>query len=714
MKGLAVTVNQNISLNGNWKFKQANLVSANLFSPIESDILWDSISVPANWYSKGFDIYGEVWYRKHFFVDNILKGNRIILNFKGVDYFTDVWINGSYVGNHEGYFQSFSFDITDFIQFDKENLISVKVNSPIEDPLKDWSLNKKLIKGIYSHHDTRPGGAWSPKGQERNTGGIWNDVYLEIENDIHIDSHIYFNDVDLKSKEGLIKSIINISNNRMEDESLEFVWTIESISNESSTDKIVFVERKTCKKGETKLEFNFSVPDVKLWHSWDYGSTNLYKITLELKSKDVIIDNNIETIAFRKIQYDKIKKVWLLNGKRIFLRGTNYISSQMLSEMTPEKYIDDITLIKKANINIIRVHAHIERQEFYDLCDKAGIMIWQDFPLQWGYTDDTTFIKNATSQAKDMVNQFSSHPSIIVWSMHNEPPWDADWMVYKYENYNPEQNRILDAVLFETVNKLDSTRIVHLASTTKEHPWYGWYSGTIKDYSKKAKIDLITEFGAQALPDLASLRKIFNENELYPETQKAWDKWDYHNFQRKETFELAKVEKGKNISEFINNTQKYQSELTKFAAESYRRQKYNPVSALFQFMFVECWESVNWGIVDYWRNPKPGYYALQQAFQPILPGIFSEFKDNALKVEIWAVNDLWESYPDSKLEYTIKCNDEIIETNSIPFDLNADSVKEIIKINKKEPTKGSYEIVAKIFDSKKKVLSINNNYLILK
>ena len=149
-----------IPLAGIWKFKQGDLQAANFYSAEISDHLWKNIKVPANWYLEGFDINGVAWYRKHFKISDQFAEKRITLKFGGVDYTADVWLNGQYIGFHEGYFQPFSFDVTEAIHFDKENLLAVKVNSPLEHHAEDWSLHKRQVKGIFGHHDTRPGGAW--------------------------------------------------------------------------------------------------------------------------------------------------------------------------------------------------------------------------------------------------------------------------------------------------------------------------------------------------------------------------------------------------------------------------------------------------------------------------------------------------------------------------------------------------------------------------
>ena len=169
---------------------------------------------------------------------------------------------------------------------------------------------------------------------------------------------------------------------------------------------------------------------------------------------------------------------------------------------------------------------------------------------------------------------------------------------------------------------------------------------------------------------------------------------------------------GKTIEEFIHNTQQYQAQLTQFAAESYRRQRYQPVSAIFQFMFVEDWPSINWGIVDYWRQTKPGYEMLKRAYQPILPSIIltkQQWKvGESVPVELWLINDLWKSMPNSKLTYTLKRVNEIVKQDSISISITPDSSKQIDKLNLSNLDRGDYQLSVKVTDSQGKLLGENS------
>jgi beta-mannosidase len=397
-----------------------------------------------------------------------------------------------------------------------------------------------------------------------------------------------------------------------------------------------------------------------------------------------VLDRRETVTGLRDILRDPQTQAWHVNGKRLFLRGTNYIPTQWLSEMGAREYARDVALMRQANVNAVRVHAHVGDRRFYLACDEAGVLVWQDFPLQWGYTDSAEFIDEAQRQAVAMVRTLDNHPSIFAWSMHNEPPWDAWWMKYKYPDYDPGQNRALDDRLERVVRQHDDSRYVHKASLSSEHQWQGWYSGHWTDFNKPSTHALITEYGAQALPDIESLRRIFNEDEIFPDTDKKLEHWAFHNFQKDETFKNAKVGRGKDIHEFIANSQDYQARLTQLAAESMRRQKYQPVGGIFQFMFVEDWPSMNWGVLDYWRRTKAGYKALARAYQPLLPSIEWSIEQPAAgstpQFGLWLVNDLPRAYTDLKFSWELACGAHVLAGDTFSAGVEADQATRLRSI----------------------------------
>ncbi len=679
-----VTSGNSRSLAGTWAF----LPSGSAAMPA-ADARWQRIQVPANWYTQGYDHHGIAWYRLQF---NAVADPAMVsrLHFGGVDYFADVWLNGQKLGAHEGYFQSFAFDVTPHLKTGQNTLL-VRVNSPLEKP-QDFSLHKRLIKGIFAHHDTRPGGAWSERGQERNTGGIWGEVRLQQSPQVQLVPQ----QVLVQPTQGLTHWRVNVDLDVLgtlpADAQLQ--WTLGEW------------------QGTSPVRDTLTIPIAhpKLWQPKGYGEQHLYTLSVSAVQNGTVLDSFQRTIGFRKVERSA-QGIWKINHQRILLKGTNYIAHQWLSAMTPQDFRRDIALMQAAHINTVRVHAHVTAPDFYRLCDEMGLMVWQDFPLQWGYQDTPEFHQQAVSQVGDMIRQFGQYPSIIHWTLHNEPPWDADWMKWKYQDYHPQQNKLLDAKLYKAAKTLDNTRPISAISSTKEHPWLGWYSGHWLDYAKPTKQSTIAEFGAQALPDRFALAKILGEEPELPTSKADWKPWEYHNFQRKETLEIAKVASGKTLEQFITNTQQYQVQLTQLAAESYRRQAYQPVGALFQFMLVEDWPSMNWGVVDFWRKPKPGYYALQHAYQPILPSLAwtkVEYAANEpVRVGVWALNDSLTRIPHAHYRLTLWQGKQKRDTQDWQFELTPDMHRQLRDYLVPVNAAGAYRLEAEILDAQGKVVSRN-------
>ena len=619
---------KDFSLNGEWKYYVENEPQSSTYQyEFTNDEL--TMNIPNNWYKEGVNHGGVVWFQKSF--ENTLdRDKKHFLYFKGVDYLCDIWLNDKFIGSHKGYFQHFEFDITDALK-SGENTLKVKVNSPLENYPEHYSLHKTLLRGVFAHHDTRPGGAWSAEGQDKNSGGIWNDVSIKSYNDYK------FEKVKIRpyiSKDAVLLDI-DFNLKRLKSE-----WFSKSlkvtVSPKNFEGKSFSKEFKVNSDEAQKIQMTLA--DAKLWETHDRGFSHLYDVTFEVGKSKYSLSTGFKSLVQNR------DKIHFLNGKSLYIKGTNYISSQYMSEMSEDALRKDLQLMKDAHINTVRVHAHIEPKRFYDLCDEMGLLVWQDYNLQWGYTESKAFEKEAVKQAIEMVDFLYNHPSIYIWSMHNEPPWNSDWMKWKYPDYNPEQNQRLDNILYDTVSAYDTYHLSKKLSSNLEHPWFGWYSGRYQDFVKPSKVPVITEYGAQAIPNFESLKKFVPNKYLHPKGKKAKKHWEYHNFQFNWN-EKNGVKFKKSTKAFIADSQKYQADLLKFATEMLRVQKYDKTTAVFQFMFNEGWPSMNWGIVDYYRETKLGYHALEKAFAPVII-VAQQNKDNTL--EFFVVNDLDTALKDVK------------------------------------------------------------------
>ena len=624
-----IGLRQIFDLGGVWKYT----TDPGDIAKAPDEARWHDVPVPSNWHLAGLPNYdGTVWYSRDFSLPQLTDGRIAHLRFNGVDYFTEVWVNGSRVGYHEGYFQAFTLDITEVAR--KQNTLLVKVTSPKEGP-EAWPKHKRLIKGILSLHDCRPGGMNLDRGQDGNTGGIWNNVEVWVSDPTHIDeirvspvlipkdSARPYGDEDVAKLH--VEAAI-VSDEVQEIEAHVRIWRSDLSPEESCAEEVRLLRLVP---GTTTHTFIETINSPELWWTWDRGPQSFYTVQVQLSSHGRIRDEAEARCGVRSFSIDP-DGTWHLNGQRIFPRGTNLLPAQWLSEYTPERIAEDVALLKQANVNAVRIHGHVNRTELYDALDEAGILVWQDFALQWVYAHDDQFVENATSQIKDMVRLLYNHPSIVIWACQNEPR---------------ENLRDLTPVLVNAVRQVeDDTRVVRQASTMVEHTYPGWYYGSYLEYRETPAQPLVTEFGAQALPSEKLLRETFPAAQLFPPD---WEEWAYHNFQYHETFHVAGIKTGRSLHAFVKDSQEYQSRLLQFAIESYRRKKYQGVTGLFQFMFVDSWPSISWSVVDYHRTPKMGYYALQRAYQPVLASLEIRQDKVAIgqqvQIGLSIVNDLQES-----------------------------------------------------------------------
>ncbi len=640
--------NKIFSLDGNWFYILDKQDQLN-YNEVKRKYLTGetgNVKIPSNWYLTEIgDFFGSVWFIKEF--DYEMKKDELsILQFNGVDYFAEVFLNDIYLGKHEGYFQNFFFDISNHIKSEK-NVLIVKVTSPREDTDYIWPDRKQLIKGIFNHHDCRPGGWDKNYGQDRNTGGIWNSVLIYSNPSIYFNNLKIFSKIFYQENKALINFELEYYLNSKVNHNINLKGEIKK------SEKVIWTnDFQIIRNLNSRISIVAELENPQLWFPYDIGIPELYEF-------NVYCDNEILLNTHFGIREVELKdNCFYINGKKLFLRGTNLIAEQMLSSLNEDKINFIVTSLKEANINIVRIHAHINRHELYDAFDREGILVWQDFALQWTYDESKEFIANATSQIKDMVKQFHHHPSIVFWCCHNEPG---------------EQIKILDEFLFDAVLREDNSRIVRKASNYEEHCYEGWYWGKKENYVATPMGPLVTEFGAQALPSKDSLLKFIPESIINnPEEQK----WNYHNFQYEQTFHIARIDKGNSIDEFIDNSQSYQAELLKKAIHSYRRKKFHGINGIFQFMFIDCWESITWSVIDYFGQKKKGFYALKNSFNPLLlsvnllQNIYSNLSKR-LNLEFWIINDYHKEFSDHFVHFYID-EDEIyvqkidrIEENSI-------------------------------------------------
>ncbi len=592
---------------------------------------WSPIRVPWHWQLEdAFATYeGFVLYRCRFAYRRPPSGEMVSLRFGGVYYAARVWLNGVYLGDHEGYFSAFEFDVTDLVVAAGENELLVEVFSPEELEEND----RKTIGGVWA--------MWDGMAPHINPGGIFKDVSLVLDGGVRIRFLIAAADhtgrgaahVDLYSRYSTRAKLVG----RVRPFGFEAL-------------DVEFEREVQIEEGENRFDIGFHVPGVRVWSTWDRGEQPLYELLLSCAGAEDRARFGASTVELRDW------KVYL-NGERIFLRGINYLPSDAYPARATKALLRaDASLVREAGMNSVRVHAHVADREFYEACDELGLLVLQDFPLQW--THRRTILGPAVVQAGEMARILRGNPCVGIYLAHDEPffvappeKWSAlgllrtaaevlspRWMLW--------QRRVLDPAVMRAISEEDDTRPVIDAAghpLTTNHLYFGWYYGQFRDLERIVKIfpgfsRLPTEYGAQAMPDPESLQEIWPSG-----TPPDWS--DLTLNYRLQVQRMARYVpwRGDRLA-FASESQRYQAEVLKHATELFRRRKYSPTGGTFAFMLNDPAPAVSWSVVDWRRRPKMAYETLLTAMRPVL--ICAEYPKEHYEVgeknslPLFLINDL--------------------------------------------------------------------------
>lgn len=636
-------------------------VSNSYYSSDFDDFSWEVVRVPFLHYAT--ESNSTMWLRKTFVFEDDIERNRVKLVFKGAWLIAEVWLNDRYLGKHTGYFSPFYFDVTDYLIPHEKNVVAVFLSSPVDTNLRD----KFYIEGIYNDWDVKPYPNWAlgnlPSNYEWHVPiGLWGGVELAISGDVSIDLALLDTRVTGSSSASL--SLKLLVNNRNENElSVELGYAISGYNFDIETISGTYT---TSVGGSSRSWVSLNVPlsNVKYWWTWDQGDPNLYKLELKLSVGGATQGYQSLRFGVRSItgQINRFRSELFLNDRFLFVRGGNYISDFNLTNSNSERLKNDISLFREANLNFIRVHAHIEPYEFYELCDEIGMAVMSDFPMIFSYLGPNPgeqtkelFLDQAQRQALEMALLLYNRPSVIIYGIHNEPPWALSWWG---DYYQARVNYDEDGLLQRLVSSVDNSRLIVTASgADDEHLYFGWYGGDWTQF-KTVSTGFPTEFGAQSLPSKSSPFWSLVNVSRWPidEGDPEFYEFQYRDYQPSQwsNFGIGLPYQYSSLEEYINESQRYQAMLLKTAIDRFRILKRNVTAGATFFMLTDCFPSITWSVLDYYRVPKLAYSSLTSAMSPTR--VIVEWGGNyeidgkyrvvyeggsTITFDVWVVNDRW-------------------------------------------------------------------------
>lgn len=437
-----------IDLSGTWKYRyeteKTDGNSAEDFYAGErhAEDGWKEIAVPNNWYLTEIgDYFGTIWFQCEFETPEYSKEEHVWLRFGAVDYTADVWLNDIYLGYHEGIFNPFEFDITDFLKKDGGNRLFVRdsaprdeteyinsgldKNTPLSEPYQRHQAKAiTQVKGHMIDAMHRPGAMTSFR-QDGNSAGIWDKAELIIRPEKFIEyckistrlvqKKDWLGDGQDKDTGSAMVSL-DITLNNMTSATVTGSLRGDIIPDNFEGGVAARSSRNVViPPGRSTVKMVITVEEAKLWWTWDHGYPHLYNLVLGWQEDTVKIRFGIKEI----VQDDAGQ--WYLNNKRIFLRGMRYISSLWMSEAGEEMWKPDFEKMIRMNINSIRIGSHMEKDGLYSLCDELGLLMWQVFPLHYCVSDDDDMISRASDMIRDMGMMLTNHACMGMWSVYKEP-----------------------------------------------------------------------------------------------------------------------------------------------------------------------------------------------------------------------------------------------------------------------------------------------------
>ena len=446
-----------ISLNQGWKFIQEDIGLPEVYPEN-----WQDIDLPHTWNAidamdgNGGYNRGQYWYAKKFVTPKQpLEGGRVYVEFPAAGQQATVYVNGTQVVYHEGGYSIFRADITDVCKNEEENLLVVACSNEEKSNVYPQTADFAFY------------------------GGLYRGVNLISVPDTHFDlSYFGTSGIRVVSKPckecgGALFEINTWIKNA--DENFTVLYTV--VDKEGNE---VAGGSRPADDSSIKLY----VPDS---HLWSPENPYLYKVTAYLMRRNEVYDEVIVQVGVREMSCDP-QKGFYLNGELTPLRGVSRHQDKLYqgSALSKDDHYLDGKIIKEIGANTVRLAHYQHSQEFYDVCDELGLVVWAEIPFISVMNEDPKAHDNCISQMTELILQNINHPSICFWGLSNEILIGG--ISQKLVDNHYELNKL--------TKQLDPTRlttIAHLSTTPMDGPmhritdvesynhYFGWYGGKLAD-----------------------------------------------------------------------------------------------------------------------------------------------------------------------------------------------------------------------------------------
>lgn len=554
--------------------------------------------------------YSDFWYRTEFTASANTPQEKVWLNFDGINWKADVFLNGEKLGRIEGGFMRGQFEVSEKLIAGKANALAIRIEknaTPGSAHQKTYEVCSKNGGALGADNPTfhaTIGWDWISTMRGRDIG-IWGDVSLVVTNDVLIENPCVFSKLPLPDTS---IADVTLQFDLVNQLAHPFNGAVHCRLGDVAFDqkvKLAANERKTISLDPSTVPV-LRLKNPKLWWPTGYGDPFLYEAEVSVRSGSKVVDSKTFTAGIRQMTYSEDGgdlRIWV-NGRRFVARGGNWGFAESMLRYRAREYDAAVRYHREMNFTMIRNWVgQVPDETFYEACDRHGVMVWQDFWLAnpWDGpepNDDDLFLKNA----RDLVMRIRNHPSVGLYCGRNE-------------GFPPAP---LESGLRKIISDLHPDLHYIPSSADKVVSGHGpYWANPAPFYFKVADKQLHSEIGAPNIPPLDSVRLMMPEKALWPQ---GLD-WGLHDFCLigamggagfRDIVEHSyggahSAEEWIRLAQFVN----YDTYRAMFEAQSKYRM------GVLLWMSHSCWPSFVWQTYDYYFEPTAAYYGCKKGSEPL-------------------------------------------------------------------------------------------------
>jgi len=593
---------------------------------------------------------GYQWcYARSFPSPALKSGQRLQLHFGGVDCLASIWLNGHHVGEADNMLIEHSYDITDLLSRGSDNELQVILRSAVIEA-QNYPLGVLGIRADGNPESEPIRKAPHSYGWDIMprlvSAGLWRGVELRVLEALRFeDVHWMTVRIDRAAKSAELYADYQLRIPFAMIDGLRVKTTLKLRGRELLTQSDPLLSHA----GRISLRVN----EPQLWWPKGYGDPVLYDAELQiLDASGRVLASNRSKIGLRTVQLDRTEITtpeepgrfcFLVNGERIFIRGTNWVPVDALHSRDAAQVTDVLRLASELNCNLLRCWGGnvYEDDVFFDYCDANGLLVWQDFAMGCTiYPQSRDFAGKVETEVRSVVRKLRNHPSLALWSGNNEDDVSLKWQLGSL-NVDPNRDLISRQVIPSVLYELDPTR-PYLPSSPyvsreyyvrgnqgnflpEDHLWgpRGYYKA---DFYIKSAAHFVSEIGYHGCPNRSSLEAMLDRDSVYPWTRDfEWnDQWLTKSVRK---LPLSESTKGRNdlmlnqirslfgavprdLDTFILASQSVQAEAMKYFVEFWRAGKFDR-SGIIWWNLRDGWPIISDSVVDYYNSRKLAFYFLK-------------------------------------------------------------------------------------------------------